>query len=42
MTALHPRPCLARVLRLTGLDHSFPMYGTPGRGRAGFSRAAAR
>ncbi|MEV6157022.1 hypothetical protein AB0L53_42445 [Nonomuraea sp. NPDC052129] len=37
-----PRPHLARVLRLTGLDHSFPMYGTPGRGRAGFGSAAAR
>ncbi|MFI6604753.1 STAS domain-containing protein [Nonomuraea sp. NPDC050536] len=37
-----PRPHLARVLRLTGLDCSFPMYGTPGRGRAGFGPAAAR
>ncbi|MGN9837197.1 STAS domain-containing protein [Nonomuraea sp. H19] len=28
-----PRPHVAKVLRLTGLDRSFPMYGTtPGRG----------
>ncbi|MFG6202704.1 STAS domain-containing protein [Nonomuraea sp. JJY05] len=34
-----PRPHLARVLRLTGLDRSFPMYDTtPGRGS---SRPAA-
>ncbi|MDP4511661.1 STAS domain-containing protein [Nonomuraea turcica] len=48
-----PRPHLTRVLRLTGLDRSFPMYGTtPGRdsgrrastgtGRVGFGSAAAR
>ncbi|MEV1171427.1 STAS domain-containing protein [Nonomuraea sp. NPDC049784] len=44
-----PRPHLARVLRLTGLDRSFPMYGTtPGRGTSvatgsvGSGPAAAR
>jgi anti-sigma B factor antagonist len=30
-----PRPQVAKVLRLTDLDHSFPMYGTTqGRGTA--------
>ncbi|MCA2222954.1 STAS domain-containing protein [Nonomuraea aurantiaca] len=44
-----PRPHLAKVLRLTGLDHSFPMYGTTPAtstgsvgGRAGSGPAAAR
>ncbi|MBT2235822.1 STAS domain-containing protein [Nonomuraea sp. NEAU-A123] len=44
-----PRPRVAKVLRLTGLDRSFPMYGTtPGTGtgevrdRAGSGPAAAR
>ncbi|WP_424534285.1 STAS domain-containing protein [Sphaerisporangium viridialbum] len=44
-----PRPNMAKVLRLTHLDHSFPMYGTtPGTGtgrvggRVGSGPAAAR
>jgi anti-sigma B factor antagonist len=41
-----PRPHVARVLRLTGLDRSFAMYGTSslGRGtaRAGSGPAATR
>ncbi|MEV5503604.1 hypothetical protein AB0M50_50195 [Nonomuraea fuscirosea] len=41
-----PRPHLAKVLRLTGLDHSFPMYGisSPGRdmARVGCGHAATR
>ncbi|MCA2228824.1 STAS domain-containing protein [Nonomuraea aurantiaca] len=44
-----PRPHVAKVLRLTGLDCSFPMYGTtPGTGtggvwgRVGSGPAAAR
>ncbi|MFB4273502.1 STAS domain-containing protein [Nonomuraea sp. GTA35] len=36
-----PRPHLARVLCLTGLDSSFPMYGT-GTGRVGVGPVPAR